>query len=150
MCGLTVTQIDRRTLLRTGLAATALSALGTAGCSTAASPAQPGKPVAGPHLIGPDSPQVAATEAARYKTGRVVPVALAANSTALALVSTGMGTAPDVLPRELSGHLASYDGLHAAATAALSARQPDVTYKLQLTGGTAEPRPGGHGGGFWP
>jgi FtsP/CotA-like multicopper oxidase with cupredoxin domain len=78
--GLTVTQIDRRTLFRNGLAATALSALGTAGCTTAASPAKPGKPAAGPHLTGPDSPQVAATEAARYKTGRVVPVALAATA----------------------------------------------------------------------
>ena len=79
MYGLTVTHIDRRTVLRSGLAATTLGALSAAaGCTTAAAPAQPGKPDAGPHLIGPDSPQAAATEAARYKTGRVVPVALAA------------------------------------------------------------------------
>jgi multicopper oxidase len=74
-----VTQIDRRTLLRSGLAATALGALGTvSGCSTATPSAEPGRPAAGPHLIGPDSPQVAAAEAARQKTGSVVPVALAA------------------------------------------------------------------------
>jgi multicopper oxidase len=74
-----VIPVDRRTLLRSGLAATALGALGAAaGCTTAASPAKPGKPASGPHLIGPDSPQVAAAEAARHKTGIVVPVALAA------------------------------------------------------------------------
>ena len=76
-----MTEINRRTLLRSGLAATALGALSAAsGCTAAAPSAKPGKPTAGPHLIGPDSPQVAAAEAARYKTGRVVPVALAATA----------------------------------------------------------------------
>jgi FtsP/CotA-like multicopper oxidase with cupredoxin domain len=74
-----VTEIDRRTLLRSGLAATTLGTLSAAsGCTAAAPSAKPGKPTAGPHLIGPDSPQVAATEAARRRTGSVVPVALAA------------------------------------------------------------------------
>ena len=78
---LPVTYIDRRTLLRSGLAATTLGALGAAtGCTTAASPAKPGTAAGGPHLIGPDSPQVAAAEAARHKTGSVVPVALAATA----------------------------------------------------------------------
>jgi multicopper oxidase len=76
-----VTEIDRRTLLRSGLAATALGAVSAAsGCTTAAPSAKPGKPTAGPHLIGPDSPQVAAAEAARRRTGSVVPVALAATA----------------------------------------------------------------------
>ena len=76
---LPVTHTDRRTLLRSGLAATALGVLGAAtGCTTAASPAKPGTPAAGPHLIGPDSPQVAAAEAARHKTGAVISAVLTA------------------------------------------------------------------------
>jgi multicopper oxidase len=65
-----VTIPDRRTVLRSGLAAAALGAVGAAtGCtsppaSTAASPARR-------HLIGPRSPQVAAAEAARHATGTV-------------------------------------------------------------------------------
>jgi len=65
-----VTIPDRRTVLRSGLAAAALGAVGAAtGCTarpapTAASPARR-------HLIGPRSPQVAATEAARHATGIV-------------------------------------------------------------------------------
>ena len=61
---------DRRTVLRSGLAAAALGAVGAAtGCTarpapTAASPARR-------HLIGPRSPQVAAAEAARHATGTV-------------------------------------------------------------------------------
>lgn len=76
-----MTHTDRRTLLRSGLAATTLGVLGAAtGCTTAASPAKPGTSAGAPHLIGPDSPQVAAAEASRPKTGRVVPVALAATA----------------------------------------------------------------------
>jgi FtsP/CotA-like multicopper oxidase with cupredoxin domain len=65
-----VTIPDRRTVLRSGLAAAALGAVGAAtGCTsrpapTAASPARR-------HLIGPRSPQVAAAEAARHATGTV-------------------------------------------------------------------------------
>ena len=76
---LPVTHTDRRTLLRSGLAATTLGILGAAtGCTTAASPAKPGTAAGGPHPIGPDSPQVAAAEAARPKTGSVVPIVLPA------------------------------------------------------------------------
>ena len=58
---------DRRAVLRSGLAAAALGAVGAAtGC--AASP----KPSAQHVLIGPDSPQVAAAEAARHATGGTV------------------------------------------------------------------------------
>ena len=69
----------------------------------------------------------------------LVALAEGKNSTALALVSTGMGTppAPDVLPRELYRPVTTSFALKPTATAALSARQPDVTYKLQLTGGMA-------------
>jgi multicopper oxidase len=69
----------------------------------------------------------------------LVALAEGKNATALALVSTGMGTppAPDVVPRELSGALARYDALHAAGPAALPARRPDVTCTLRLTGGMA-------------
>ena len=61
---------DRRTVLRSGLAAAALGAVGAAaGCTTrsarvAASPVRR-------HLIGPRSPQVAAAEAARHAAGTV-------------------------------------------------------------------------------
>jgi FtsP/CotA-like multicopper oxidase with cupredoxin domain len=76
---LPVTHTDRRTLLRSGLAATTLGVLGAAtGCTTAASPAKPRRSAGGPHLIGPDSPQVAAAEAARPKTGAVISAVLAA------------------------------------------------------------------------
>src|SRR6266487_1294814 len=60
---------DRRTVLRSGLAAAALGAVGAAtGCT--ASP-KAGSP-AGHGLIGPHSPQVAAAEAARHATGTVL------------------------------------------------------------------------------
>ncbi|MCW2931749.1 MAG: putative multicopper oxidase [Actinomycetia bacterium] len=67
-----MSSIDRRSFLRAGLAGTVLGAAVT-GCG-AGSPAG----AAGSGLTGPDSPQVAAAEAARYKTGRVVPAALQA------------------------------------------------------------------------
>jgi multicopper oxidase len=59
------------------------------------------------------------------------------NATALALVRTASGTPPPagVRPAELGGRLASYAGLQAAAQARLTARAPDVTYRLRLTGG---------------
>ena len=61
---------DRRTVLRSGLAAAALAAVGAAtGCT-----ARPARMAASParhHLIGPRSPQVAAAEAARHATGTV-------------------------------------------------------------------------------
>lgn len=75
-----VTDLDRRTLLRSGLAATALGTLGGAsGCSTATS-SKPVKAPAGPDLIGPGSPQVAAAEAARAKTGRTADATLVATA----------------------------------------------------------------------
>ena len=62
---------DRRTVLRSGLAAAALGAVGAAtGCT-----ARPASSAASPvrhHLIGPRSPQVAAAEAARHATGVVL------------------------------------------------------------------------------
>ena len=69
----------------------------------------------------------------------LVALAEGKNSTALALVSTAMGTppAPGVLPRELYSPVTTSFALQPTATAALAARQPDVTYKLQLTGGMA-------------
>ena len=82
-------------MLRSGLAAAALGAVGAAtGCT--ASP----KPSASPSrhaLIGPDSPQVAATEAARHATGGTVPA----------------GVAPEVGHVDLGGPVVptwSYDG----------------------------------------
>ena len=75
-----VTDIDRRTLLRSRLAATVLGTLGAASsCSTATS-SRPGKASAGPDLIGPSSPQVAAAEAARAKTGHTAAAALVATA----------------------------------------------------------------------
>ncbi|MGH3174461.1 MAG: multicopper oxidase family protein [Streptosporangiaceae bacterium] len=61
------------------------------------------------------------------------------NATALALVRTGFGKPPpaSVRPAELNGAVASYDALHAAPSARLAARKPDVTYRLRLTGGMA-------------
>ena len=59
---------DRRTVLRSGLAAAALGAVGAAtGCTASPKAA----PAARPHLIGARSPQVAAAEAARRATGTV-------------------------------------------------------------------------------
>ena len=60
-------------------------------------------------------------------------------ATALALVRTGFGEPPPpaVRPAELDGVLASYDPLRAVPSARLAAQQPDVTYRLRLTGGMA-------------
>ena len=66
-----MSHLDRRAVLRSGLAAAALGAVGAAtGCTagSARSSASPGWPA----LIGPDSPQVAAAEAARHATGGTV------------------------------------------------------------------------------
>jgi FtsP/CotA-like multicopper oxidase with cupredoxin domain len=61
------------------------------------------------------------------------------NATALALVRTGFGSPPlpAVRPAELNGALVSYGALHAVPSARLPAREPDVTYRLRLTGGMA-------------
>jgi FtsP/CotA-like multicopper oxidase with cupredoxin domain len=69
----------------------------------------------------------------------LVALAEGKNSTALALVRTGAGSAPpaDVRPAELDRVLTGYGALHPAAAVALSARQPDVTHRLELTGGMA-------------
>jgi FtsP/CotA-like multicopper oxidase with cupredoxin domain len=64
-----MSSIDRRSFLRGGLAAASLGAVGAAaGCTS--SPAAPANSAAG-GLIGPDSPRVAAAEAARQGSGRV-------------------------------------------------------------------------------
>jgi FtsP/CotA-like multicopper oxidase with cupredoxin domain len=61
---------DRRTVLRSGLAAAALGAVGAAaGCTARSAPAAASP--ARRHLIDPRSPQVAAAEAARHATGTV-------------------------------------------------------------------------------
>jgi multicopper oxidase len=67
----------------------------------------------------------------------LVALAEGKNSTALALVRTGTGSAPpaDVRPAELDRVLHGYGALRPAASAALPARQPDVTHRLELTGG---------------
>jgi FtsP/CotA-like multicopper oxidase with cupredoxin domain len=61
------------------------------------------------------------------------------DSTALALVRTGAGTAPpaDVRPAEFDRVLTGYGALRPAAAAALPSRAPDVTHRLELTGGMA-------------
>ena len=59
---------DRRTVLRSGLAAAALGAVGAAtGCTTGPKASVPARR----RLIGPRSPQVAVAEAARHATGTV-------------------------------------------------------------------------------
>jgi FtsP/CotA-like multicopper oxidase with cupredoxin domain len=61
------------------------------------------------------------------------------DSSALALVRTGAGSPPPavVRPAELGRVLAGYGMLRPAAGAALPSRRPDVTYRLELTGGMA-------------
>ena len=61
------------------------------------------------------------------------------DATALALVRTSTGSAPPatIRPPELGRVLAGYGALHPAASVALPARQPDVTHRLELTGGMA-------------
>jgi FtsP/CotA-like multicopper oxidase with cupredoxin domain len=79
-------------------------------------------------------------------------VAEGKNATALALVRTGAGEPPPpaVQAAELNGALASYGVLRAAPSARLSARQPDVTYRLRLTGGMARYDWGINGQAFDP
>jgi multicopper oxidase len=59
------------------------------------------------------------------------------NSTALALVRTASGRRPTaaVRPQELAGALARYAMLRPAVAVRLPSRQPDVTFRLRLTGG---------------
>ncbi|MFH8486079.1 multicopper oxidase family protein [Streptomyces longisporoflavus] len=59
---------------------------------------------------------------------------------ALAVLRTGGGAAPGpaARPRELKGRLLTADKLRAAPSAALRARKPDRTIKIQLTGGMAK------------
>jgi FtsP/CotA-like multicopper oxidase with cupredoxin domain len=61
------------------------------------------------------------------------------NATALALVRTGFGEPPpaNIRPAELNWPLAHYGVLHPAPSVRLPTRQPDVTYRLRLTGGMA-------------
>jgi FtsP/CotA-like multicopper oxidase with cupredoxin domain len=61
------------------------------------------------------------------------------DSAALALVRTGAGTAPPaaVRPAELDMVLAGYGRLRPAESATLPSRAPDVTHRLELTGGMA-------------
>jgi Multicopper oxidase len=67
----------------------------------------------------------------------LVALAEGKNSTALALVRTGTGSAPPatIRPAELNRVPHGYGALHPAASAALPARQPDVIHRLELTGG---------------
>jgi FtsP/CotA-like multicopper oxidase with cupredoxin domain len=69
----------------------------------------------------------------------LVALAEGKDSTALALVRTGAGAAPPatVRPAELSKVLTGYGALRPAAAVALPSRNPDVTHRLQLTGGMA-------------
>jgi FtsP/CotA-like multicopper oxidase with cupredoxin domain len=67
----------------------------------------------------------------------LVALAEGKDSTALALVRTASGTPPPatIRPAELTAVLAGYGALQPALSAALPARQPDVTHRLELTGG---------------
>jgi multicopper oxidase len=69
----------------------------------------------------------------------LVALAEGKNSTALALVRTAAGTPPPatIRPAELGQVLRGYDALRPAPAVALASRQPDVTHRLQLTGGMA-------------
>jgi FtsP/CotA-like multicopper oxidase with cupredoxin domain len=69
----------------------------------------------------------------------LVALAEGKDSTALALVRTGAGSAPSatVRPAELSRVLTGYSALRPVASAALTSREPDVTHRLELTGGMA-------------
>lgn len=71
--------IDRRSVLRAGLFAGALGSVAAAtACGSSSSAASPSAAAPGGAWIGPGSPLVAATEARRHKTGRVVPASLQA------------------------------------------------------------------------
>ncbi|MGW3233566.1 multicopper oxidase family protein [Kitasatospora sp. NPDC001095] len=62
------------------------------------------------------------------------------NATALAVLRTGGGAAPDaaVRPAELDGRLVTAGQLRAAPGVRLPAKSPDRTVKLELTGGMAK------------
>ncbi|RFU83762.1 multicopper oxidase family protein [Streptomyces triticagri] len=69
----------------------------------------------------------------------LVAVAEGKKRSALGLLRTGGGSAPDAKtrPEELTGRLLTADRLRAAESAALPARKPDRTIRLRLTGGMA-------------
>lgn len=66
----------------------------------------------------------------------LVAMAEGKNSSALALIRTGSGTAPaaTVMPAELGRVLHGYSALRPAHGTALPSRQPDITHRLVLTG----------------
>ncbi|MGF7235834.1 MAG: multicopper oxidase family protein [Frankia sp.] len=67
----------------------------------------------------------------------LVALAEGKNAAALALVRTGAGSAPagTVRPAELNQMPLAYDRLHPTAAVTLADRSPDVTGRVQLTGG---------------
>ena len=69
----------------------------------------------------------------------LVALAEGKNSTALALIRTAAGSAPPatIRPAELDRVLRGYGALQPASSVALPSRQPDVTHRLELTGGMA-------------
>jgi multicopper oxidase len=69
----------------------------------------------------------------------LVALAEGKDNSALALVRTGAGSAPPaaVRPAELDRVLRGYGALRPAGSVMLPPRQPDVTYRLELTGGMA-------------
>ena len=110
---------DRRAVLRSGLAAAALGAVGAASGCTA-------KPAARHDLIGPGSPQVAAAEAARHATG----------GTVLA------GVAPQAGHVDLGGRIVqtwSYGGQIPGPE--IRVRKGDVIQALLVRAGFRPPRP---------
>jgi len=70
----------------------------------------------------------------------LVALAEGKKKTAMALLRTGGGSAPDssVRPAELSGEVLTADRLRADMSVRLSEREPDRTVKLRLTGGMAK------------
>ncbi|MFI9782999.1 multicopper oxidase family protein [Kitasatospora sp. NPDC051984] len=69
----------------------------------------------------------------------LVSLAEGKNATGTALIRTGSGQAPEpsFRPTELDGRLLTADQLRADQGVRLAARTPDVTHRLQLTGGMA-------------
>jgi FtsP/CotA-like multicopper oxidase with cupredoxin domain len=67
----------------------------------------------------------------------LVALAEGKNATALALIRTGSGRAPNstVRPRELVGRVAAYSELKPADQVRLADRKPDRTIRFELTGG---------------
>ncbi|MGW3938526.1 multicopper oxidase family protein [Streptomyces sp. NBC_00024] len=115
-------------------------ALGGSRLTVTATDGFPVRPVAADTvLVGMGERYDAVVTAPRSGAVPLVAKVEGASAQAMAVLRTGTGAdpMPDTKVKELGGSLLTYDDLRATQAVALSARQPDRTYTVDLTGNMA-------------